>query len=784
MDKRIGAIATLVEDRQAAVPRVNRVLTEVGDIILGRIGVPCPDKGVNVNAVIAEGATDPVGGLSGKLDMIQGVRTNSLLLTKYPTPTGERAMTTHPVPSSPRSESRYRVQGPRLGLAAGLLFGATALGQAIEPDTSPDSAFTLDPLVITARGRESRMSLTPGGIGLLETDDLFEVQPFSISNAAARIPGVEKTSDSAWGSEMNIRGLSRSRVLFLIDGCRVNTATDKNAQYGLVDSNDVERVEVLKGPFSSLYGSGAIGGVVNVITRRATFTEQPEVHGEAGITYGSNPEGFSSFTNLSYATPDYWLYGSANWRDFDSYDDGDGDEIHNSQFTDYSFNLRGGYRWQDDSVTEAQVQRVTARDVGIPGGGAGVAFQDFQEVTYPSTYRTLVSVRHTLEPAPEVWTESSLMLFWQLVERRVDVRNIGRPPATPYLVHPEADHNTYGLNWTNHLQLGDHRLLGGIDVWQWHYDGDRQRYFQSGAVVTDHSLSESRQLSAGVFAEDDWAVADQWTLNYGGRIDFIEQHSDPLNARPETEIDETSWNAHVGATWEFAPQWSTTLIGAAGYRTPDLLDRFKFINLGGAGQILGNPDLDPERSLSVEYGLDHTRETVRAGASVFGTWVDDLILDPGPVGTVRTMENVQEARFYGVETDAEWKITPVWSVFANLAYVRGTDEDTDDDLPGVAPLNGLAGVAYEDDSGFHGEVELDWAAEQVNHAPTEPETDAWATVNLRLGYRFRHAGLDHEVLGAVDNLLDEDYVNHLSTSRTLELSEPGRNFRVTYRVKF
>jgi putative iron-only hydrogenase system regulator len=82
MEKRIGVIAILVEDRAQAVPRVNELLTEYGDVILGRVGLPQRDRGLNIISIIVDGTTDQVGALTGKLGMLDGVQTKSLLLTK------------------------------------------------------------------------------------------------------------------------------------------------------------------------------------------------------------------------------------------------------------------------------------------------------------------------------------------------------------------------------------------------------------------------------------------------------------------------------------------------------------------------------------------------------------------------------------------------------------------------------------------------------------------------------------------------------------------------------
>lgn len=666
---------------------------------------------------------------------------------------------------------------------------------ADDSPTGPEEEplLVLDPVVVTARGRAATLSGTPGGAGVVLPDEIFLDQPLSLANVARRIPGVEKSSDSAWGSALSIRGLDRNRVVFLVDGCRVNTATDINARFGMIDSYGVERLEVLKGPISALYGSGSIGGVVNVITKRGHFTEQPEWHGTMMGTYSSNPAGPGMYGDATYSTENYWLYASGSFRHRNDYNDADGDEVPNSQFEDWQGKLHLGLKWDSANVTEFQIQHMEADEVGIPG--MGLSLPVGPKVTYPDSSRTLFSLTHTVTPGNGILTESKLNLYYQKIERRVRIDEF--PTGTVNEIYTEADHDTVGMRWQNVFELAPHTIVAGADCWEWRYDGTRTKYLVNGNVGVDTPLAKSRQISAGLFAEDDWALTETVTLNTGARIDSISSHSDeiydwikppgavvPTLKRDAEDRDDVSWAAHLGGTWQFMPQWSMTLIGASSYRTPDLMDRYKYLNLGGAGELYGNPDLDPERSLFFEYGLHYTAETVRVSTSVFDNVVDDLIVDPSPGVGVRQLENVDKAEIYGIEEEVEWHFYPQWIAYGNIAYTRGKNRTADDDLSFIPPLNGLAGVRYEPKQGLWGALELDWAATQNKVNSTDLVTDGWVTLDAKLGYRFEAADFRHEIVLAADNIFNTDYRNHLSTSRGFELREPGFGCSATWKMNF
>ena len=653
----------------------------------------------------------------------------------------------------------------------------------------------LETLVVTARGIEKPVSQTPGGVGTVDEESLFEISPTGAADAMAHIPGVEKSLDSPWGADIAIRGLNRNRVAVLVNGFRVNTATDINGRLGFVNPSDIQRIEVLKGPVSELYGSGTIGGVINIITKKGDFSQSPGWEGSLSGTYVSNPKGADCHGDVTYSSPEQWMYASAGYRDRDSYKAGDGEDIPNSQFRDRSGILDMAKQWNPQNATELQAHFAEARNVGIPGQGTSLPVGP--DVTYPRTGSALLSLSHSLSVQGPLLQKSKLDLYYQEIQRRVRIDNFPGGPVQE--MAPGADHQTWGLKWFNTLTPGNHTLVTGLDIWQWKIDNtERIRHFVNGQTGVDSSLGNVSQLSAGVFAEDDWPLSDHFTLNIGARFDYIRAKSDdlynwiippsdtvvPALKREGEDQSDPSWSAHAGLTWKIDPVWSMTFLTSSGYRSPDLMDRFKYISLSSGASLYGNPDLDPERSLFFEYGLHAKTPELRFSTSLYANFLKDLITEQIVSDTVLQMENVDEARIMGAEAEAEWFFHPRWSLYGNLAYTCGKNTSEDEYLSSIPPLSGLLGCRYDADDKFWASVETQWAAAQHDVPDNTESSDVWAIVNLRAGYRFPLAQTRHDLMIGINNLFDRDYRNYLSTSRGIELKEPGFALLVNWRMAF
>jgi len=652
---------------------------------------------------------------------------------------------------------------------------------ASDPGVNGNQTYSLDAIMVTARGVAAQASLTPGGVGVVEERELREQGGSSVAESLARIPGVSRSNDSPWSADVIIRGMTRDSVVVLIDGMRVNMTTDINGRFGLVPAQQIERIEVLKGPVSALYGSGSVGGVVNIITKSGTFTDTPRWHGSAGISGNSNPVGGSLSASLGYSTSSSWIHGSVTSRDHDDYLDGEGDRVENSQYADISGTLAGALKWSDEHQTELSVAATQARDVGIPGTGtAPLPVGAYVTLTRNDSRR--MEVRHSFTPSGSLLQESTLRLGYQLIEREPRIDHF--PSGQVVWIEPAADHETVSADWRNRFGLGDHLLTVGLEAWNWHMTSGRERKLKNGALLKDKPTPTTTQRSLGAYMEDDWSFAPRWTVNVGGRLDQVSIDNDRTPTVAPGSRDDVSWAGHVGLTHELFESWSLTGLAASSYRTPNILELFKNINLGGGVTETGNPDLEPERSLFLETGVHYAGRTLGADLSAYANFVDDLIVSAPVSPTLYQMDNVSSAEIYGAEAAGQWQFAPEWELFGNAAYVRGRDVGAGEPLRFIPPLNGLMGLRQTLGNGFWWSGETVLVAGQNERPEDVDDSKFYALFNARCGYGFESSGLRHELGLTINNVLDRQYASYLATSRGVDLMEPGISVVGSWNVSF
>lgn len=639
----------------------------------------------------------------------------------------------------------------------------------------------LPPVVVSARAWPEPLDHLPVSVAIWQPDADLWGMAGGMADLAITTPGVDRTSDGPWASDLSIRGLSGDRIVITLDGARLMTANDLAARMALLDLGAVDRIEIFKGPVSALSGSGSLGGVVNIVLRAPEYSVQPVRRQQVRLGGMHNPDGWVARYLVMQSGPTYFSEAAIMARDADSYRDGDGNRVRNTQYEDRAVSVRMGYRWAENMDSYLLVQIHRGNEIGIPGTGSA-PLPAAADVTYEDADRVLVGMNHRWLLDGNYWRSSRLHLYYQLIERTV---RMDRFPAGPVRqIKPVGRHDTWGARWLNEVEVGEHLIGAGLETWRRELDSTRTRYLRNGQTVRERPLPESSEWSYGAFIEDRWSIHPDFSLTAGGRMDGLRVENRSTPQWPSGSRDDWNWNAHTGFRWHASEHGALRAVTAAGYRSASLEERYQVLTFGDGRTKLGNPDLDAEESLFAEVGWEWQRTEWSATISAFWNELRNRIGEERVDEFTLRNANIDLARIQGVEVEASWRIRDPLELHASLAYVRGDDRRADQPLPDIAPLTHTASLQYRPTTAWLMRLRYVYADRQNRVPDNMASTPSWGRLDASLAYILNQGTVEHELRLDVLNATDTTYRDHLSTWRGSPHNEPGRSLQIAWHCRF
>ena len=699
----------------------------------------------------------------------------------------------------------------------------------------------LGEVVVSSLRLNRQVKYLPAPMAVVRAYDYQKQSSLTLANVLEKESGIAMGSDGVWATNINIRGLSENRLVTLIDGNRVETATDLTASMSMIDMYDVDRVEVIKGAQSSLYGTGAMGGIVNIITKDGYFSQKPFVSGNLASGFASANKLFSGHADITTGAERWYIRLSGTYSKADDIRTPEG-EMPNSQFAYNNLSAKMGFKPFTDHLFKIQFQRYLASDVGIPGGDA---FPGPAEATYTDIGRNLLSASYEINNIGDKLSNLTFSYFNQYIDRNVSMLpntvsqttlpngNIQR--TTPEEFLPLGQHLTNGGQIQSTWELTpNNTLIAGADVWGRRLTTDRTKYItvdilnpEEEIIKTNHivrgetPIPESWFTSSGLFVQNESRfLNEKLTLILGGRLDGVwiknkEGYdvdyliiNDVRNDNPDRRItfadgkeNSISWSANAGLLYNITRTTDISFNLARSFRAPSLEERFKYIDLGNFVR-LGDPALDPESGLSVDMGIRKWQKDFNFQAGLFLNKLTNMIVEvPGEfiytmiTGTSGTTtdtlpalinSNVSRALLYGVDFSFEYNFYNNFVLYGTGSYVRGKDTESDTNLPLIPPLKGRMGIRYTYPGIGSAEFITNAAARQDKISAGEQETDGFVRLDMALSSEKimlgNNTGL--QIFAGIDNITDTNYTNHLSTNRGSISIEPGRNIYIRLNLSF
>ena len=527
-------------------------------------------------------------------------------------------------------------------------------------------------------------------------DDLDIQMPVDVTESIQRLPNVGRgpagETLNFWQQGFTIRGLGSQRVLTLTDGVRIS---GQGAGYGggnlsLYDLYSIERIELLKGPNSVLYGTDSFGGVINIITRKPTERKEAGSNGEIATEYNSawGLERTGGYIDIGNEYVSAVFGGSYSENDNPKLADGtvadSGRAEKLSGFARVRFNLSRN-KTLDLTANYSQDTDVLAADSEIDFGSFG---KGPILIEFPRYSRSLVGATYTAENQGRYLKEYRLNINWQGIRREFDrttpslsVETVNVPMGPPNVI-PRLDSvqvvtddeiDTFEFSNQIRLEFGNNSLTAGIDLARdTAFSPELETRIPLFTVASQTTAPEavfrnrvdSKQLRLGTYFSNRTTVNSSMDFVLSGRLDtFRVEDNQTLN-----KISETGYSGSASVIYYPNSVSSVYATVSSGFRIPDLSERYQqaVFNVVQPIQIIGNPDLDSERSYTAETGFKWRTGNWRGEAAVFFTQVEDYITTTA-VNTAPRVEqtvNTGTAELWGWEAQTEYSFS-VFSLYAN-----------------------------------------------------------------------------------------------------------------------
>ncbi|ACF14661.1 TonB-dependent receptor plug [Chloroherpeton thalassium ATCC 35110] len=685
-------------------------------------------------------------------------------------------------------------------------FGSTGTLRAEEKELDPIPEKDGDEIVVTATRMADSSFNVPVSIEQISQKQLQSSAPESIGEVLRDVPGVSMAGSGLWDVSPIIRGFSGNRVLVLIDGNRENNLwAGRDPLTPFLDVSQIERIEVLKGASSVLYGTDALGGVINIITKKnfPNLSEGWVFKPSAQVGYSSVDEGKFGKLSVQGGGHGFDFQIAASRRETDSYTDGDGNTVANSQFEAGNYTVQAGYMISNQHQLSFSYRRSDIDDKGIPQkeNASYSHFTKFDTDAYNFSYQGC-----DLGFVKELQVKS-----WVISQERAYDGNIASTTQPMYTLKTnQIETGAVGSSMqVQFVSWNQHTLVAGIEFVHEDAESDELQIKKKTAnnltakTITFPPVSDAIRNHFSLYAQDKYQFESGALLLAGARYDFFSSDAEAAafktvtygsDGETVTKTTETESNFHetqdhavtfnLGYLHPLSKQLHFTANFASGFRAPDIFERFS--TRGGSYIILGDPDLDAEYSYNIDLGLKLKSQHFNGAVSVFYSWVKNYIdlVDTGEQldgFDTKTYVNVDATNLYGADASIAYRLNEQLSFFANAAYVLGKNTESDDHLNDIPPLNGMLGTRWENQLNetwrYWFEFNTELYAQQNDPAPGEASTPGYVLLNLRSGIRFS----ENATLSlAVDNLLDKAYRSHLNEADFLY--EPGINFKTTLSV--
>ena len=726
------------------------------------------------------------------------------------------------------------------------IFGIISIAFLLPVITEAQEASSgrLEELTVNATRQPRTIENIAGTVSLISMEDIEKEMVDDLDDIARFQPGVSMNKNARGGNQgFTIRGIGGNRVLNVIDGVR---GTDIYFGYGKdsFEMDNLQSVQIVRGPASVLYGADAMGGAVIFTTK----TSRDYVNSDSGSYFNVRSmasdadDQYKTGATAAFQNGDVGLIAQFTQRNWNEHEvngsgkvnpqDGNSDGILLKGFWDISDNQRlsislESVEQEADFILESDLGRSVSSSLG-----------------YDQTERERIGFEYVLERDSGLFDD--LQILFNVQDTDASQRTIQNRTSFSF-VNPrnprsfggaaairdtmfEFDQETTALNVNLRKSLSSgsltHSFAYGFNFDETDTERPRDRFDRNVATGTvsreisafpmapaevfpNKSFPDTTTKRWGIYLQDEIQISDSGlTIIPGVRYDRYDMEAnvdallDGTNlvagfGYPVEDFDDGEVSLSLGALYDLDDTYSLFGQYAEGYRAPNFNEANQaFVNLGFGYAVLPNPEIDAESSDSVELGIRADYENVFLSLSVFSNNYEDFISSNfiGREGEISLYQNqnIQDVEIQGAELLSYFYLNNEWRVRASVAYARGDNETDDVPIDTVDPLTVVAGLRYDNANGNWGGELLVTAVDKKDRVSSDSvvQPDNYTIVDLIADWEL---GDSLSLRLGVFNLFDEEYahwqniqgLNAVSSADTIANAyQPGMNIRLGFTVEF
>lgn len=675
---------------------------------------------------------------------------------------------------------------------------------------------SLPEVVVTATRTPEEAIKVPAQVRQLSAAAMQERQVRTLPEALKEMPGVSVQKTGNGQGSPYIRGFTGFRNLAMIDGIRFNNSTFRdgpNQYWNTIDSYAVDRIELVPGQGSVLYGSDAIGGTVNLFTKSSGFRDETAgyfFHGLTAYRGSTAEESNIGRQEFQFGEGGRWgLHLGATLKSFgDVHAAGIGDQPHTG-YDEWAYDARLDIALDPNWTLTAVHQQLRQNDAwrthatiyGVSWQGTAVGTdlrRSFDQ------HRTLSYVRLEGKDLNSWIDEVSFTVSLQSAD---EYEHRIRRPADNRVDFSQVELTTLGfdLQFVSSTPIG--KLAYGVDYYRDSVSSGSQRYRLDGSL---HSIGVQGPVGdnstydlLGAYLQDEFDIGSRVHVFLGARYTYaavdVGHYEDPAPGRQDLSYSD-NWNnfsASGRVVFDLDDRDRFKLFAGVsqGFRAPNLSDVSRFDTALSGETELPSPNLDPEQFINFEIGFKTDTKHFSGSLSYYYTYIDDMIVRR-PVGVASAVKaNAGEGFVQGIEAAGEFRLDDQWSVFGHISWTEGeVDQYPRANDPTVrseyisksVPLMGRAGIRWQSsDRRFwsefvclaHAQYDNLTSGDKRDNQRVPPNgTPSFAILTLRGGWQItKNIGINL----ALENLLDEEYRYAGSGS-----NEPGFGLVAGATIKF